>query len=59
MDRRLAGLLLIGVSLVLAVLLLTDVIEPVTGGALFVITVAILARLSHGFRQRTGSPSSR
>jgi len=55
MERRLAVLLLVGVSLVLAVLLLTNVIEPVTGGAVFVITLAILTRLSHGFGRRTGS----
>lgn len=55
MDRKVAGFVFLGVCVVLAVLLLTQVITPVISAALFAIALAVLGGASAGFRKRRGS----
>ena len=54
MNGKLAGLLFLGVCVVLAALLLTQAITPTTGSALFAVVLVVLGGLSGGFRKKTG-----
>ncbi len=55
MDGKAAGLLFLGVCLVLAVLLLTGTITPLVSGSIFAVALAVLGGLSRGFRRPGGS----
>ncbi len=52
MDGRVAGLVFLGVCVVLATLLLARVITPVISGSVFAIALALLGGVSRGFRRR-------
>lgn len=51
MNGRTAGLVFLGVCVILALLLLTRTIGPVLSGAIFAIALAVLGGLSRGFRR--------
>jgi hypothetical protein len=52
MSGKTAGLLFLGVCLLLALFLLTGKIEPLVSGCIFASTLVVLGRLSSGFRRR-------
>lgn len=52
MSGRLAGGLFLLISLVLALLLLGDLIGPVTSGSVFAVALVGLGLVSGGFRRR-------
>jgi hypothetical protein len=51
MDGKLAGLLFLGVCVILAVLLLTKSITPLVSGGVFAVALVALGGLSQGFRK--------
>ena len=51
MNRKYAGMLFLGVCLVLAVLLLTGTIAPLTSGIIFAIALILFGGLSKGFQK--------
>ncbi len=51
MSRKTAGLIFVGVCIVLADLLVTKAITPLVGGILFAIVLVALGLLSGGFRK--------
>jgi hypothetical protein len=52
MKRRTAGFAFFAISLILAILLLTQTIEPVIAGAAFAIALAVLGVSSAGFTHK-------
>jgi hypothetical protein len=50
MNKKTAVYLLLGICIVLAMLLLSHMIEPILGGSLFALSLVILGGLSKGFR---------
>ncbi len=51
MNGRTAGLVFLGVCVILALLLLTRSIRPVLSSAIFAIALVVLGVLSRGFRK--------
>ena len=51
MTRKTAGLVFVGICIVIADLLVTKAITPLVGGILFAITLVVLGLLSGGFRR--------
>jgi len=51
MNRRTAGLLFLGVCIILAALLLTQRITPVASAAVFAVALVLFGLLSRGFRR--------
>ncbi len=52
MRGRTAGFLFLGICIILAVLLLTEIIKPVLSGALFAAALVLLGGFSGGFRRK-------
>ncbi len=52
MDGRVAGLVFLGVCVVLAALLLVRVITPVISGSVFAIALVLFGGVSRGFGRR-------
>jgi len=52
MNKKTAGLTFLGVCLVLAVLLATEVISPLVSGSIFAIALAFFGILSRGFAKK-------
>jgi len=52
MNGKTAGMLLLGVSVLLAVLLLSEVIAPVAGIVIFAVCLVSLGIMSGGFRRK-------
>jgi hypothetical protein len=52
MSGKSAGLLFLGVCIVLAALLLARVITPLVSGSVFAIVLVLLGGLSGGFRKK-------
>lgn len=51
MKNRTAGLLFLGVCIILAILLLTKTITMIVSGAIFAVALVIFGSLSRGFRK--------
>ena len=52
MKGRVAGLIFLGVCIILAVLLLTGAISPIVSGAIFALALVLLGGFSGGFRRK-------
>lgn len=52
MNKKTAGLAFLGVCVVLAVLLLTNVISPILSGGFFAFALAAFGILSRGFTRK-------
>ena len=55
MSGQRAGLLFLGVCVLLAVLLLAGAITPLVAGGIFAVALVVLGGLSGGFRRKAGS----
>jgi hypothetical protein len=52
MKGKPAGLIFVGICVILAVLLLLGVITPLASGALFAVALVLLGGMSQGFRKK-------
>lgn len=52
MKGKAAGLIFLGVCIILAVLLLARIIAPMTSGIIFAVALVVLGGLSRGFRNQ-------
>jgi hypothetical protein len=52
MNKKTAGLVFLGIGVVLAILLIIQWITPLTSGVLFALSLVLLGGLSKGFRKR-------
>ncbi len=55
MSGRVAGLLFLGICVVLAILLLIGTITPLLSGSIFAVALVLLGGLSRGFRKSEDS----
>jgi hypothetical protein len=58
MNKKTAGLIFAGICLIIAALLLTDTIGPITGAITFAISLALLGGLSKGFGKKKKSETN-
>ncbi len=52
MKSKIAGFVFLGISVILAVLLLAQAITPILSGTVFAIALILLGGLSGGFRRK-------
>lgn len=52
MNGRVAGFIFLAICVVLAILLLTRAIKPLSSGIIFAVALVVLGILSGGFRRR-------
>ncbi len=52
MKGKLAGLIFLGICVILAILLLTGVISAIVSGIVFAIALFVLGAISNGFRKK-------
>lgn len=53
MNRKIAGLSFLSISILLALLLLANTITSTVGGIIFTIALVVTGILSNGFRKKT------
>lgn len=51
MKKNIAGLMFLGVCIILAILLITKLISPFVSGSVFAIALVLLGGFSKGFRK--------
>lgn len=52
MNGKSAGLIFLGVCIILAILLITKLITPLTGGSIFAVALVLFGGLSKGFKNK-------
>jgi len=52
MDGKLAAFIFVGVCILLAILLLTGIVGPLTSGIVFAVSLVVLGGTSGGFRKQ-------
>jgi hypothetical protein len=53
MNKKSAAIWFLGICVLLAILLITKVIDPIVSGFIFAIALVVLGGLSRGFRKIT------
>lgn len=53
MNKKSAALWFLGICVLLAILLITKVIDAIVSGIIFAIALVVFGGLSHGFRKTT------
>jgi hypothetical protein len=52
MKGKTAAFVFLGICLILAILLFTNIISPIIGGIIFALALVLLGGISGGFRKR-------